>query len=387
MSRKLPRPNRQIVEEASTWFVAFRTGDVCAEERQDFHDWLKRSPEHVRAYLEIASVYSDIPEPESGRTPEALIARAISSPELNVHALNRCDKAGLGSKPSHSDVQHTQPVRRRPWASRMAAAASILLLACAGVWFHSQRNTYDTDVGEQRSITLADGSIIELNARSKVRVAFGDRQREVQLLQGQALFRVAKDHSRPFIVHAGSTSVRAVGTQFDVYRKSSGTIVTVLEGRVAVVSDASGRAAGAATDPIAQRLPGSASSTLQAERTVSPSTPVLRTEQRAEVLLVAGEQMSLTPGHARKIEQPNIAAATAWTERQLVFDGMPLAEVIEEFSRYTPQRFVIDSPQLAGLKISGQYTSTSPESLLRFLSLQEGVVVAEIDGQIHIRQQ
>jgi len=216
----------------------------------------------------------------------------------------------------------------------------------------------ETSIGEQRSITLDDGSMVELNAQSKVRIAFGDRQRDVELLEGQALFRVAKDHTRPFVVHAGTASVRAVGTQFDVNRKQKSTTVTVLEGRVAVASTAAASGEGATTLPPAP-----------------------------ELLLVSGEQMTVTPTDARKSETPNLAAATAWTQHLLIFDGTALHDVLEEFSRHSTRRITIDSPELAALKISGQYTSTNPDSLLRFLSLQEGVVVSEVDGEIHIRKE
>jgi transmembrane sensor len=198
---------------------------------------------------------------------------------------------------------------------------------------------------------LDDGSIVELNAHSKVRIDFSDRQRDVELLSGQALFRVAKDHARPFVVHAGTASVRAVGTQFDVNRKSRGTTVTVLEGRVAVAS------------------------------------ATMASGKGADALLVSGEQMTVTPTEVRKAQSPDVAAATAWTQHLLIFDGTALQDVLEEFSRHTARRIVIDSPELATLKISGQYTSTNPDSLLRFLSLQRGVIVSEVNGQTHIRKE
>lgn len=348
MSRKSSRPNQQILEEASTWFVTFRGQDSAANASRDFHDWLKRSPEHIRAYLEIAAIYADIPAPELGRTPLELIERAKASPDLNVISLNL----------DPVDEQSEPRPRRGISAAPLMLAASILICAFLGVWSYIGRNTYGTGIGEQRSITMEDGSIVELNARSKVRIAFNERQRDVELLEGQALFRVAKDHNRPFIVHAGTTSVRAVGTQFDVNRRSKVTTVTVLEGRVAVVS-------------------------------AMPAANVLtkQTERGGEIFLVSGEQMTATPVAARKAERPNVAAATAWTQHLLVFDGTALSDVLEEFSRHTTRRIVVDSPELAALKISGQYTSTNPDSLLRFLSLQDGVVVSEVNGEVHLRKE
>ena len=91
-------------------------------------------------------------------------------------------------------------------------------------------------MGEQRSIQFEDGSTVDLNSRSKIRVKYSKQERDVELIEGQALFHVAHDTSRPFIVAVGATRVRAVGTQFDVYKKSNGTVVTVVEGRVAVYS-------------------------------------------------------------------------------------------------------------------------------------------------------
>ena len=343
-----PRRNQQVLEEASAWFVMFRGQDPAANASRDFHDWLKRSPEHIRAYLEIAAIYADIPTPEQGRTPPELIERAKASPDLNVIALNL----------DPVDAENSPRPRRRISAAPVMLAASILICAFLGVWAYVGRNTYDTGIGEQRSITMEDGSIVELNARSKVRIAFDERQRNVELLEGQALFRVAKDHNRPFVVHAGTTSVRAVGTQFDVNRRSQVTTVTVLEGRVAVLS-------------------------------ATPAADILtkQTERGGEIFLVSGEQMTATPVDARKAERPNIAAATAWTQHLLVFDGTSLSDVLEEFSRHTTRRIVVDSPELAALKISGQYTSTNPDSLLRFLSLQDGVVVSEVNGEVHLRKE
>lgn len=354
-----PGPNQQILEEASAWFVTFRGQEVGSTAARDFHAWLKRSPEHIRAYLEIAAIYADIPAPAQGRTPAELIAAAKASPELNVISLDVAANGSRQPKPNET--------ARPRFATRFMLAASVLICVFVGAWLYLDRNTYGTGIGEQRSITMEDGSIVELNARSKVRIAFTDRQRDVQLLEGQALFRVAKDRQRPFVVHAGTASVRAVGTQFDVNRRSRGTTVTVLEGRVAVLSSTPVSGQGAVTQP------------------VTPDILTHETKRSGEILLVSGEQMTVTPTDVRKAERPDIEAATAWTQHLLVFDGTALSEVLEEFSRHSTRRIVVDSPELAALKISGQYTSTNPDSLLRFLRLQNGVVVSEVNGEIHLR--
>jgi transmembrane sensor len=373
-----PRPNQQILEEASTWFVAFRSGDLDANARQQFHIWLKRSPEHIHAYLEIAAIYADIPVPESGHTPQELIAQARSSRDLNVVPVIA---GGRGVVNSQTKGQSSRdPVRLR-LATRVLAAALLFAFVSAGAWLYAERNIYRTGTGEQRSVTLSDGSIIELNARSKLRVVFHDRQRDVQLLEGQALFRVAKDRNRPFVVHAGATSVRAVGTQFDIYRRSTATTVTVLEGSVAVLSVPLTNASetGVAREAAPDELFGKASASAIAQRKLA--------QEDREILLVAGEQAIVSPSDAHKAKPVNIESAIAWTRHELVFDGTPLSEVVEEFHRYSTHRLVLDNPELAKLRISGQYTSTSPESLVRFLSLQEGVVVTHENGETHIRKE
>jgi transmembrane sensor len=416
MSRNIPRPNQQILEEASTWFVAFRSRDLAENARQQFQEWLKRSPEHIRAYLEIASIYADIPAPEHGYTPPELIAKARASADSNVLVLAAAGErpqeppaASLAQEPNRG----SRKARRSEnlgagafsgtgWflASRIALAMSVLIFAAIGIWSYIERNTYRTGIGEQRSITLSDGSLVELNARSAVRIAFRDGQRDVELLEGQALFRVAKDSHRPFIVQAGTTSVRAVGTQFDVYRKSKGTTVTVIEGRVAVLAEVDRAAATTPTTLVSaseesRAAPDPTAPATQSPRTVpgpqSPHGSIPRmpaaTNPMTGILLAAGEQMTVTATGSEKAQRPNIAAATAWTQHQLVFDGTPLGEVLEEFGRYTTRRIIVDTPALAGLEISGQYTSTNPDSLLRFLSLQRGVVITEVDGETHIRQE
>jgi transmembrane sensor len=99
-------------------------------------------------------------------------------------------------------------------------------------------SVYTTGMGEQRFLKLADSSTVELNAKSRVRVHFTRDERAVDILAGEALFNVTKDSARPFVVGVGGMRVSVVGTQFDVYKKAHATVVTVVEGRVSVVTPA-----------------------------------------------------------------------------------------------------------------------------------------------------
>ena len=219
----------------------------------------------------------------------------------------------------------------------------------------SERDTYSTDIGEQRSFALTDGSTIQLNSRSRVRVRYTDAERRIDLLEGQALFQVAKNAQRPFVVHVNDTQVRAVGTQFDVYRRHSGTVVTVIEGRVAVAgSAASGQA---------------------------PSVEV------PDIFLTAGEQLTVSREIATKPLAVNPKTATAWTQRQLIFDNASLSEVAEEFNRYSTRPLVMGAGDFADFHVSGAYSSTNPDSLLRFLRAQPGIRLIESDTEIRITRE
>ena len=237
---------------------------------------------------------------------------------------------------------------------RWALAASIVFAALglgAYSWYYLQSHpTYTTDIGENRSITLADGSTVDLNARSKLRVEFSKGERDVELLEGQALFEVAHDASRPFVVRSGGAQVRAVGTQFDVYRGSAGTTVTVVEGRVAVAERAAPADSGA-------------------------------------TFVSAGEQVTVTAQAITPPKHTDVVAATAWTQHRLIFDATPLAEVVEHFNRYNTRQLIIDDPELAAFHVSGVYASTDPSSLIRFLREQPGVVITESSDAVRISRQ
>jgi transmembrane sensor len=449
MTHSTPKLSVQILEEASDWFVEFSEGTSDAAARERFDTWLRRSPEHVQAYLKIAALWEDAALLEKGRTlaDDELLAHAIAQPHVVPFSSPRLSRlpeeptaqvSGLPPPVSADDTTKepfqpsaslksevgspsVPPTRHfaseKPKATlgalrlRIVLAASFILVTLlAGTWFYLQRGTYYTTViGEQRSVRLEDGSTVDLNSLSKVRVRFSEHRRDVELLEGQALFHVAKDAWRPFVVAIGNTQVRAVGTQFDVYRKNSGTVVTVLEGRVAVRSDlqpasalaAPGRSAkleGEVSTPHV-RPDGTASreSETGSARRTAKVAPSLRTEtllkapdpppstsaqdaasttsgllaglvpQDGEILLAAGEQLTVTPQAVSEPKAADVAVATAWTQRKIAFKGARLSDVVEEFNRYNTRPLVLVDPDLKSIKISGVFSSTDPDSLLQFL--------------------
>jgi transmembrane sensor len=335
-----------VVAEASEWFIDFRAGDVDGEARLRFIEWLRRSPEHIQAYLEVSGVWSELPssDPEGRFDIASLIARARNEPDvLPLSPVN----PRLPPAPPAAEPRALRKLLRRPVlvAAALALLASITALF---LWIDSDTaRSYSTGIGEQRTIQLLDGSTVELNARSRVKIHLTDRRRDVALIEGQALFRVAKDTQRPFVVRAGDAQVRAVGTEFDVYKKQAETVVTVVEGRVETYSGADGADA-------------------------------------AAIMLSAGEQLTVLPHTVTKPTRADTVAATAWVQKRLIFEETPLNEVAEEFNRYNRRPLAIDDAELQTLKISGVYSSTDPTSLINFLRSQNSINVIETENQVRV---
>jgi transmembrane sensor len=429
--RARSKMNTQIYEEGCAWFVESRAGDLDDTGRREFDRWLRKSPEHLSAYLEIAAIWNEGPDldPANKWASNMLIEQAIKAEDDNVVALpsatavesspERVPATALhplvsdaASAPASTDAQssrarsNTARTWFRGWR-RLAIAASVGAVAIVGgtlTMLELSAPIYATALGEQRSIQFADGSTVELNSRSKIRVKYSKQERDVDLLEGQTLFHVAHDASRPFIVAVGATRVRAVGTQFDVYKKSNGTVVTVVEGRVAVYSATqvllSGTSGSAGTPLPVQAPPGSSGANTpqpppQASRPRNLSAPSVSgaplppaaesalnpLPNSGSFLVSAGEQLTVTSDTAQKTDSPNIASVTAWREREIVFESASLSDVAEEFNRYNERQLIIADPKLYGFHISGVFASTDPDSLIRFLKQRPGVKVTETPSE------
>ncbi len=388
--------NTQIYGEASDWIVKNREGELELSEKKRLDAWLRESPQHLRAYLEMSGIWEDVAsiDPSVNATADELIARARA--EENIVPLESPPPLRTRGSSETSRRKGTTPALRR--VGLYYGLAASVLLTLAGTWLYGQRNTYSTGVGEQRSIVLKDGSTVEMNSRSRLRVRFSDAERDIDLIEGQALFQVAKNPLRPFVVGADGTYVRAVGTQFDVYRKTSGTVVTVLEGKVEVSGEphprslASHAQNGDADVPSSSKnqhastLPLQVTGEDRGQRSGKGEDLAQGLSANGAIVLAAGEQVTVTPAatFTASPRQANVAAATAWTQRSLVFDSSPLTEVAEEFNRYNTRPLVIQDPDLADIHVSGVFSSVDPALLLKFLRTQPELVIEETDREIRI---
>jgi transmembrane sensor len=386
MPSKTPlKLNEQVYQEACEWFVEFRSGDLDDAGRRRFDLWARKSPEHLAAYLEIAAIWSEgsALDPDLQWDPKALIAQAAVD-ATNVVPLN--DRSRTADVVAQSDtasdlapekigVEQSPPAKSSPHWFRIAASMTAVgLIVGTTIWYQNFRMPiYATAFGEQRSITLTDGSVIDINSHSKIRVRYSARERDVDLLEGQALFHVAKSPTRPFLVSSATTQVRAVGTEFDVYQKQGGTVVSVVEGRVAVRLRS--EAAGSETTDLRR---------VTAAHQDESGARKPENEGNAPIILAAGEQVLVTTTAMRKADHPNIAIATSWTQRQLEFESASLSEVAEEFNRYNERQLVIEDPTLYDFHITGVFSSSDPASLVRFLRERPGVRVSETASEIRV---
>jgi transmembrane sensor len=390
--------NTQIYSEASDWLIEFRSGDIDAAGRKEFYNWLHTSPEHMRAYLELAAIWNEGIALDQSRTFDDRTLMAAIHPEDNITSFPARVTDSRSGLPDHSPVRGDG----RGASVRVFAIAASILVGALGTWYWYAyaRHTYGTSVGEQRMLTLNDGSTIELDSRSRVRVRFSESERDVDLLDGQALFHVAKNSARPFVVYSASTRVRAVGTQFDVYRKPSATTVTVVEGTVAVLPDRLQDSNPRVSAPSGENPHLQTRSSNAGDRLISPPFVLKEGEgarssgngevgpaegtaqQESEMLLSAGEQAIITAQATVKQIQPDVSTATAWTRHQLVFRGTSLQQVADEFNRYNQRHLVIHDPQIGDLKVTGIFSSTDPASFIRFLEARADIVVTQEGDEI-----
>lgn len=202
-------------------------------------------------------------------------------------------------------------------------------------------NVYETDIGQTRHLTLEDGSRIVLDTSSRVRVAFTDSARDVELLEGQAHFDVAKNPARPFRVRTAFAEVVAVGTSFDVAARPSRTTVTLIEGRVNVRSMVEG--------PDSEHHPES---------------------------LTPGQQLDVS-GDGRFLDKKpvRLASATSWQHGSITLDDVPLSEALATLNRYSPTKIVIEGVSMQSRRVSGVFVAGDVETeslvLQRFLGLHE----------------
>ncbi|HMI73179.1 MAG TPA: FecR domain-containing protein [Steroidobacteraceae bacterium] len=325
---------------AADWLVRLQSTDVSIEDTLAWQAWLNESPRNARAFArieELSQVLRDVPAPSAASASQ--IAR------------DRYD-ASVPIKDWH------QPHARRPWTAISVAASLVSLTLTLAYWkTQPATNTFSTAIGENRTVALSDGSTIALAADTHITVALSEKERNIELSKGEALFMVAKDAARPFKVHAGDATIVAVGTAFNVERDSDRAVVSVTEGRVVV-------------EPVSHFLPVSV---------LHEFKPKLRS-----VHLVAGQQ---TTAGSAGIEEPTKmeSPATDWQTGHLAFHLQPLRYVLEDVNRYAPKPIVSASDDVGALVITGTVERENISGWVKSLERAFDLQATEEADQITLR--
>jgi transmembrane sensor len=259
-----------VAHEAATWFALLLDENATQADHQRFREWLLIDEKHAQAYARI----------------ERLWTYAAQEP-----------------------LPDAPPSSRR---NLLKLTSGLVLLAGAGgtAWTIARQPDFSTGTGEIRSVTLADGSRVELGAASAISIGFTATRRHIRLIGGQAYFEVSADAARPFVVEAGRVSARALGTAFSVSIAPERTSIAVTQHRVRVKAD--GRM----------------------------------------VDLAEGDVVDWENGLLGNIAVGEAANRLRWRDRQLVFLARPLGEVIAEVNRWRKGRLLILDPALAARKVT-----------------------------------
>jgi transmembrane sensor len=315
--KSLQPEDRSIEQTASEWVV--RVADALTPaEAQELKAWLTADPRHAEAYARLGRAWS-------------VFDRAAHKGAAGDIAL----RAAL-----------RQRRRRRRRARFGVAAVAILLLGAIVFWQRHPGLPVDAAAARREAIAqsvrrLPDGSIVELKPGAEIEVRYAAEQRRVALTKGEALFRVAKDATRPFRVKAGTVEVVAVGTAFSVELDPRTVAVVVTEGRVTLTHDA------VAIVPEAKPAP-------------------VFVDAGNVAVVETGEDVSSTPT-VRAISDGEIARRLAWRESLLEFQGTELAEAVALLNRVNRVQVSVADDTIARLRVSGAFRADNPEGFVRII--------------------
>jgi transmembrane sensor len=322
-----------IERQAAEWIIRRDRGEESAAERAAFENWLAADARHRKAYLALQEPWQRADGLKSWR-PYARV--------LDARVLKR----------------YAAPARH---ASRMryAIAASIVLATAVAALFMLHRSmapfVYTTEVGGYERVILRDGSTLQLNTDTQVRVDYTAGSRQIRLVRGEAYFTVARDNSRPFEVLAADVAVRALGTSFTVRMRNADAVeVLVTEGRVTLLSGA-----------VASH-----------SKATGGSLPTLQ----------AGEAALAEPRGivVRRLPHGEATRRLSWQGGELSFKGETLDQVIAEFNRYNRRKLEIGDPQLAALQVGGNFQATDLVSFTEALERSFDLRVDENENVIRL---
>lgn len=305
-----PKADRDRSDQAEYWYQRVHAADCTRQERERFRRWQVECPEHAAAYARTEYLYH--------RAADLRL-----DPKWRVQAREARQRTEQASR-------HRRTLR---WGLSAAATLVLALGLGARVWDPVQpEQRYATATGERRTLALDDGSSVVLDTDSLLTVRYSRSQRHLHLERGQAQFTVLNAADWPFIVQAGGGTVRAIGTRFQVRKDTAAVRVTLLEGVVTV------------TAPLWPPGSGERSATL-----------------------AAGQQLSFDGDQLWFLSPADLEIAYGWTQGGFVFEGLSLAEMIEEMNRYTSTKIRMGDSSLRDLQVNGAFYDNDQDSLIQAL--------------------
>ncbi len=332
-----PPTNSNPRQQAIEWLIAQNSGDWTDADHLALEAWLAENAEHDRQYRQLKTLWQNMDDFKALDFPQRAAAKMYCpQPSDNVVVLGSSHRAA-----GRSGVESK---RLNKVAATLAAS---LLIGVVGLQAFQQFgvHAYQTGKGEQKTISLADGSQIQLNTDTEITI---DRDlwggQKISLIRGEALFDIRHDPNRELEVAAGNGLIRDIGTRFDVYAQPNRVDLAILEGKVALIT---------------------------------PQTP--------STVLIAGQataygnngQMLASPLH-------DVRNATAWQNGKLVFADLPLPDVLAQISRYHDVAFIVADPKLNELRVSGTFKSANLQLLMETLEAGFPIKAEMIDTR-HIR--
>lgn len=338
------RTNRELARlEAARWVLRLSSGNCSAAEREEFEAWRKASLHHEVIYQWESLVWD--------RTERL---KALRPADENVDPLLLASMVAGEQAPPPSRFRRALRRFGTPVALGASLAATLLLAIGATLVFldrSGEATVYATAIGERRIVDLEDGSRLELNTNTEVAVRFSRAERHVALLRGESLFDVQSDASRPFNVDVGASSVRAVGTAFNIRRDADSTRILVTEGVVEVTGlPGSGRA------PFNVRLP-------------------------AGSIAIDGSSGLVS----RVIAEGELERALSWRFGAIILSGETLSQAAAEFNRYNAQQIEVADPAIAGLRLGGYFNARDVDSFVEVLASTYALDVAIVGETVALR--
>ena len=333
--------------EAAAWVARFDAGEVSAKDQAEFQTWLNRSALHREAIAEYGNFWSEFDT--LGQLTNPIGAEQETGPQAKRWT-----------------------VGARYWLA--ACAASALVMVAVGGFFHHEKiparqqiaarqqipdrpsgqQSYATAIGGQKKVTLADGSVVNLNTNSQIDVKILGNRRTVHLVRGEAYFDVVHDPARPFTVYANEYVVRDIGTAFAVHLLEKGLVnVRVTKGSVEIAASDGGKGSDGA---------------------------------KSLGVVVAGRDVVFGQkvGRAVVVSDDELNRKLAWRQGQLIYAGQPLAEVLADVSRYSDIEIEIADPALRDLPVGGAFSANQTDAIFAALENNFGVHAEWIDAR-HVR--